>query len=207
MVKSAFYIATTGRPGPVLIDLPKNVQSGIAEVEFTDKIEVGGYKFPPEPDLAKISEAADLLAKAECPIILAGGGVIIANASDELTQMSDLLMAPVATTFMGKGAFPESHPLSLGSIGMHGNPAANRLMGEADVLLAVGTRFSDRATANLDTFASNAKKIHVDIDAAEIGKNIEVDVPIVGDAKISLKCCMLLLQRSCRRKASMDKAR
>ena len=106
--------------------------------------------------------------------------------------MSDLLMAPVATTFMGKGAFPEGHPLSVGCIGMHGNPAANRLIGEADVLLAVGTRFSDRATANLDTFAPNAKKIHIDIDAAEIGKNIEVDVPIVGDAKVSLKlllCC------------------
>ncbi len=186
-VKSAFYLATTGRPGPVLIDLPKNVQAGIAEVEFTDKIDVGGYKLVGEPDLAKISEAANLLAKAERPIILAGGGVIIAGASDELTQMSDLLMAPVATTFMGKGAFPECHPLSLGSIGMHGNPAANKLMGEADVLLAVGTRFSDRATANLDTFASNAKKIHIDIDAAEINKNIEVDVPIVADAKISLK--------------------
>lgn len=186
-VKSAFYLATTGRPGPVLIDLPKNVQAGIAEVEFTDKIDVGGYKLSSEPDLAKISEAASLLAKAERPIILAGGGVIIAGASDELTQMSDLLMAPVATTFMGKGAFPECHPLSLGSIGMHGNPAANKLMGEADVLLAVGTRFSDRATANLDTFASNAKKIHIDVDAAEINKNIEVDIPIVADAKVSLK--------------------
>jgi acetolactate synthase-1/2/3 large subunit len=186
-VKSAFYLATTGRPGPVLIDLPKNVQAGIADVEFTDKIDVGGYKLVGEPDLAKISEAANLLAKAEQPIILAGGGVIIAGASDELIQMSDLLMAPVATSFMGKGAFPETHPLSLGSIGMHGNPAANKLMGEADVLLAVGTRFSDRATANLDTFASNAKKIHIDIDAAEINKNIEVDVPIVGDAKVSLK--------------------
>ena len=186
-VKSAFYLATTGRPGPVLIDLPKNVQAGIAEVEFTGKIDVGGYKLPPQPDLAKISEAADLLAKAERPIILAGGGAITAGASDELTQMSDLLMAPVATTFMGKGAFPENHPLSLGSIGMHGNPAANKLMGEADVLLAVGTRFSDRATANLDTFASHAKKIHLDIDAAEINKNIEVDVPIVADAKVSMK--------------------
>ncbi|MBE3116549.1 biosynthetic-type acetolactate synthase large subunit [Candidatus Bathyarchaeota archaeon] len=187
IVNTAFHIATTGRPGPVLIDLPKNVQAGIAEVELTDKIDARGYKPVIDPDLAKISEAADLLAKAEKPIILAGGGVIISQASDELMQMSDLLMAPVATTFMGKGAFPEVHPMSVGSIGMHGNPAANRLMSEADVLLAVGTRFSDRATANLDTFASNAKKIHLDIDNAEIGKNIEVDVPIVGDAKVSLK--------------------
>jgi acetolactate synthase-1/2/3 large subunit len=186
-VNNAFYIATTGRPGPVLIDLPKNVQSRTAEVEFTNKIDIRGYKLPTDPDMAKISEASNLLAKAQCPIILAGGGVITAGASDELVKMSDLLMAPVATTFMGKGAFPENHPLSLGSIGMHGNPAANKLMGEADVLLAVGTRFSDRATANLDSFASNAKKIHIDIDNAEINKNIEVDVPIVADAKVSMK--------------------
>jgi acetolactate synthase-1/2/3 large subunit len=186
-VNNAFYIATTGRPGPVLIDLPKNVQAGIENVEFTNKIDVRGYKLPDEPNPTKISEAADLLAQAEFPIILAGGGVITSCASDEIVQMSDLLMAPVATTFMGKGAFPENHPLSLGSIGMHGNPAANKLMGEADVLLAVGTRFSDRATANLDSFAPNAKKIHIDIDNAEINKNIEVDVPIVADAKASLK--------------------
>jgi acetolactate synthase-1/2/3 large subunit len=189
MVNAAFYIASTGRPGPVLIDMPKNVQSDVAEVELgiIDKTEARGYKPALEPNLTKISEAADLLAESVEPLILAGGGVISANASDELVQMSDLLMAPVATTFMGKGAFPECHPLSVGCIGMHGNPAANRLIGEADVLLAVGTRFSDRATANLDTFAPNAKKIHIDIDAAEIGKNIEVDVPIVGDAKVSLK--------------------
>ena len=187
MVNNAFYLAANGRPGPVLIDLPKNVQAGVADVEFTNKINLRGYKLITEPNPARISEAADLLARAERPIILAGGGVIIAGASDEIVQMSDLLMAPVATTFMGKGAFPENHPLSLGSIGMHGNPAANRLMGEADVLLAVGTRFSDRATANLDSFAPNAKKIHIEIDNAEINKNIEVDLPIVADAKKSMK--------------------
>jgi acetolactate synthase-1/2/3 large subunit len=195
-VNNAFYIATTGRPGPVLIDLPKNVQAGTDNVEFTNKIDLRGYKLPSEPNPTKISEAADLLAQADCPIILAGGGVITSCASDEIVQMSDLLMAPVATTFMGKGAFPENHPLSLGSIGMHGNPAANKLMGEADVLLAVGTRFSDRATANLDSFAPNAKKIHIDIDNAEINKNIEVDVPIVADAKASLKMlCAAVTQK------------
>jgi acetolactate synthase-1/2/3 large subunit len=193
VVNTAFYIASTGRPGPVLIDLPKNVQAGTGEVEVTDRIEARGYKSMIEMDLTKISEAANMLTKAERPIILAGGGVIIANASDELMQMSDLLMAPVATTFMGKGSFPEGHPLSVGSIGMHGNPAANKLMGEADVLLAVGTRFSDRATANLDTFAPDAKKIHIDIDEAEIGKNVEVDIPIIGDAKTSLKLLLAAL--------------
>jgi acetolactate synthase I/II/III large subunit len=186
-VNNAFYIATTGRPGPVLIDLPKNVQAGIEDVEFTNKIDVRGYKLPSQPNPTKINEAADLLAQSEFPIILAGGGVITSGASDELVQMSDLLMAPVATTFMGKGSFPENNPLSLGSIGMHGNPAANKLMGEADVLLAVGTRFSDRATANLDSFAPNTKKIHIDIDNAEINKNIEIDIPIVADAKASMK--------------------
>jgi acetolactate synthase I/II/III large subunit len=202
VVNSAFYIATTGRPGPVLIDIPKNIQAETAEVEYTNKTDARGYHPITEPDLTSISQAADLLAKAERPIILAGGGVIISNASDVLMQMSDMLMAPVATTFMGKGAFPEVHPLSLGSIGMHGNPAANRLMGEADVLLAVGTRFSDRATANLNSFTPNAKKIHIDIDAAEIGKNIEVDVPVVGDAKISMQMLHAATQKKLLKKES-----
>jgi acetolactate synthase-1/2/3 large subunit len=166
---------------------------------MTDKISIGGYKLNIEPDPAKIGEASDLLAKAQTPVILCGGGVITSGASDEIVQMSDLLMAPVATTFMGKGAFPETHPLSLGSIGMHGNPAANRLLGEADVLLAIGTRFGDRATANLDTFASNAKIIHIEIDNAEINKNIEVDVPIVADAKVSLKMLLAATSKKLRK--------
>jgi acetolactate synthase-1/2/3 large subunit len=204
MVTNAFHIATTGRPGPVLIDLPKNVQAGVAEVEFTNKPNIRGYRLPQPPDPAKISQVAEILAKAERPLLLVGGGVISAEASDEIVQMSDLLMAPVATTFMGKGAFPENHPLSLGSIGMHGNPAANRLIGEADVLLAVGTRFSDRATANLDSFATDAKKIQIDVDAAEINKNIEVDLAIVADAKATLK--MLLTATSKKLKKGEGKA-
>jgi len=126
------------------------------------------------------------LAEAERPVIVAGGGVISGNAADELFTLAELLLTPVATTFMGKGAFPEIHSLSLGTIGMHGNPLANKMLLEADVMLAVGTRFSDRATGNIDTFAPEAKKIHIDIDAAEIGKNIDVDIPIVADAKKAL---------------------
>jgi acetolactate synthase I/II/III large subunit len=187
MVNNAFRLASTGRPGPVLIDLPKNIQAGTADIELTDRIDLRGYKLITEPSSNRVSKAADLLVKAERPIILAGGGAITSGASDEIVAMSDLLMAPVATTFMGKGAFPETHPLSLGSIGMHGNPAANRLLSEADLLLAIGTRFSDRATANLDTFAQNAKKIQIDIDNAEINKNVEVDLSIVADAKITMK--------------------
>ena len=200
-VNNAFYIATTGRPGPVLIDLPKERSSRNRRMSNSQiKLMYAATNYHPNQTQQKSAKPQIFLAKAERPIILAGGGVITSGASDELVQMSDLLMAPVATTFMGKGAFPENHPLSLGSIGMHGNPAANKLMGEADVLLAVGTRFSDRATANLDTFAPNAKKIHIDIDDAEINKNIEVDVPIVADAKISMKMLYAAVtQRSCRR--------
>jgi acetolactate synthase-1/2/3 large subunit len=186
-VKTAFYIATTGRPGPVLIDIPKNVQTETAEIDFSNGIQIRGYKPTSNPHPLQIRKAAELLAEAERPVILAGGGVITANASPELLQVAELLMAPVATTFMGKGSFPETHPLSLGSIGMHGNPVANKLLCEADVMLAVGTRFSDRATGNLDSFCAPTKKIHIDIDAAEIGKNIDVDIPIVADAEKALK--------------------
>jgi len=185
-VNNAFYIATTGRPGPVLIDFPKNIQAETGNVEWTDKIDIRGYKPTSNPHPLQIRKAAELLAEAERPVILAGGGVISGNAADELLTVSELLLAPVATTFMGKGAFPEIHPLSIGNIGMHGNPLANKLLLEADVMLAVGTRFSDRATGNTDTFCPEAKKIHVDIDAAEIGKNIDVDIPIVADAKKAL---------------------
>ena len=186
-VKNAFYIATTGRPGPVLIDIPKNLQTEIADMDFSDKIGIKGYKPRSKPHPLQIKKAVKLLIKAEKPVILSGGGVIISNATNELLKTAEVLIAPVATSFMGKGAFPENHPLSIGCIGMHGNPVANKLLCEADVVLAVGTRFSDRATGTLDTFCSSAKIIHIDIDAAEIGKNIEIDIPIVADAKKTLR--------------------
>jgi acetolactate synthase-1/2/3 large subunit len=186
-IKTAFHIATTGRPGPVLIDIPKNAQTEITEIDFSNGIQIRGYKPTANPHPLQIRKAAELLAEAEKPVILAGGGVITANASTELLQVAELLLAPVATSFMGKGCFPEIHPLSLGSIGMHGNPVANKLLCEADVLLAVGTRFSDRSTGKLDKFCAPSKKIHIDIDTAEIGKNVNVDIPIVADAQKALK--------------------
>ncbi len=186
VVSSAFYIATTGRPGPVLIDFPKNIQAEVADVEWKDGINMRSYNPTTDPHPLQIRKATELLVEAERPVILAGGGVISAGASDELLTIAELLLAPVATTFMGKGSFPEIHPLSLGTIGMHGNPLANKVLLEADVMLAVGTRFSDRATGNIDTFCPEAKKIHIDIDAAEIGKNIDVDIPIVASAKNAL---------------------
>jgi acetolactate synthase-1/2/3 large subunit len=186
-VQMTFHIATTGRPGPALIDLPKNTQTEIAEMDFPSKIQIRGYKPNVEPHPIQVKKAVKLLLKAERPIILAGGGTITSNASPELLQIAELLMAPVATTFMGKSCFPENHPLSIGNIGMHGTRIANKMILEADVILAIGTRFQDRSTGTLDTFCPDAKIIHIDIDAAEIGKNVDVDVPIVADAKVTLK--------------------
>ncbi|MEM3356862.1 MAG: biosynthetic-type acetolactate synthase large subunit [Candidatus Bathyarchaeia archaeon] len=186
-VRKAFHIATTGRPGPVLIDLPKNVQSDMAEMEFSDNIRIRGYRPVYDPHPLQVEKAADLLVKAEKPMILAGGGVTSSNAFQELLALAELLLAPVATTLMGKGCFPENHPLSLGHIGMHGTREANQLIQEADVLLALGTRFSDRSTGKLSSFCPEAKKIHIDIDPAEIGKNVDIDVPIVADAKKALR--------------------
>jgi acetolactate synthase-1/2/3 large subunit len=186
--KEAFYIAKSGRPGPVLIDVPLDVQKEKAEVESDEKLHLPGYKPKKEGHPLQIKKAAHMLLNSEKPMILAGGGVIIANACEELKNISEFLVAPVATSLMGKGSFPENHPLSLGMMGMHGRPAANYLVNECDVLLAVGLRFSDRTTAwRLDQFSKSAKIIHVDIDAAEIEKNVKVHVPIVGDAKIILK--------------------
>jgi len=200
-INSAFYIATTGRPGPILIDFPKNVQAETANITFNGKIDIPGYRPPSNPHPLQIRKAVETLIDAERPAILAGGGVITANAADELLTVAELLMAPVATTFMGKGSFPEIHPLSIGNIGMHGNPLANKLLLEADVLLTVGARFSDRSTGVLSTFCPEAKIIHVDVDAAEIGKNVEVDVPIVADAKKALAAIYERLIKHAKKKA------
>lgn len=185
-VKMAFQIASTGRPGPIVIDLPKDVQTEVADVDFPEKIEIRGYKPNVSPHPLQIEKATELLTKAERPFILAGGGVIISNASQHLQAIAELLLAPVATTFMGKGCFPENHPLSLGVIGMHGTLEANKSIFEADVILAAGMRFSDRSTGKLDEFCPSAKIVQIDIDPSEIGKNKEVDVPIVGDVNKTL---------------------
>jgi len=186
-VKTIFHIATTGRPGPALIDIPKNIQTRKAEMDFPDNVQIRGYKPNTEPHPIQVKRAVKLLLKAERPMILAGGGVILSNSSPELLQLAELLMMPVATTFMGKSCFPENHPLSMGNIGMHGTRLANKMILEADVLLAVGTRFQDRSTGTLDDFCPDATIIHIDIDAAEIGKNVDVNVPIVADAKPALR--------------------
>jgi len=169
-------------------------------MEFSGNLKVRGYKPQTEPHPIQVKKAVKLLLEAKRPIILAGGGVIISNASPELLELAELLMMPVATTLMGKGCFPENHPLSLGNVGMHGTCAANKLILEADVLLAVGTRFSDRTTGTLDEFCPDAKIIHIDVDAAEIGKNVEVNVPIVADAKETLRVIHQLLVHQLKQK-------
>ena len=195
-VKKAFYIATTGRPGPVVIDVPKDVQIGEAEMEFPDMVEIRGYLPEVKPDPLKIKRAKELLLNAERPIILAGGGVLISGATRELVALAELLQTPVATTLMGKGAIPENHPLSLGPIGMHGRPAANKLVIEADLILAVGMRFSDRTVGRFEDFGVDAKLIHVDIDQSELEKNVEVDLTIVGDAKAVLSMLLEEVMKS-----------
>ena len=187
VIHNAFYIANTGRKGVVLIDLPKDVLATKAEVDLHPKETFAGYKPNIKPNQVQIKKAVEALVNAERPLILAGGGVISADAAEELRHLAEFLGAPVVTTLMGKGAIPEGHPFSLGMAGMHGRIYANRAINECDALLAVGTRFSDRLTGwQLDQFAPDATLIHVDIDAAEINKNVQVDIPIVGDVKLAL---------------------
>ena len=182
-IREAFHIASTGRPGPVLIDLPKDVTMADIEFEYPPKIDLIGYKPKLSGHPKQIKRAAELIMKSERPIILAGGGVILSNASEELVKLAETIPAFVVTTLMGKGAMPENHPLCLGFIGMHGSKYANYAIMESDLVIAVGCRFSDRTTGRVSSFAPYAKIIHIDVDPAEIGKNVRVDVPIVGDAK------------------------
>ncbi|MEC7372874.1 MAG: biosynthetic-type acetolactate synthase large subunit [Thermoproteota archaeon] len=187
MVKQGFYIAETGRPGPVLLDIPKDVQQNEANIPFPDEVRVPGYHPWTDPDMQNTGRAVELLLSAQKPIILAGGGVIISSAFAELQSIAELLMIPVVTTFKGKGAFPEDHPLSLGPIGLHGHAEANKLMTEADCVLAIGTRFSDRSVGTFEEFEKNLKIIHMDVDPAEIGKNQTTSVAVVGDVRTSLR--------------------
>jgi len=193
VVKKGFYIAETGRPGAVLIDIPKDVQQNEAEMNFPDEVRIRGYHPWADADVSEIDRAIDLLLSAQRPIILAGGGVIISTAFSELQSLAEMLMIPVVTTFKGKGAFPENHALSLGPIGMHGHAEANKLMVEADCVLAIGTRFSDRSVGTFEEFEKNLKIIHMDVDPAEIGKNQTTHVAVVGDVKASLRIMVKLL--------------
>ena len=205
MVKKAFYVAETGRPGPVLLDIPKDVQQNESEMTFPDVIKMRGYHPWTDPDIANVERSIEMLLSSEKPIILAGGGVIISSAFAELQAIAEMLMIPVVTTFKGKGSFPENHALSLGPIGMHGHAEANKLMTEADCVLAIGTRFSDRSVGTFEEFEKRLKIIHMDVDPAEIGKNQTAQVAVLGDVKASLRIMIKMLQQKAFKKSDDNK--
>ncbi|MCL7475133.1 MAG: acetolactate synthase large subunit [Methanosarcinales archaeon] len=187
IIKEAFHIASTGRPGPVLIDIPKDITTDELDFEYPESVELRGYKPTKTGHKKQIKRAAEVISKAKQPVLYVGGGIIASEASKELLELAQTIKAPVTTTLMGKGAFPDNNPLCVGMPGMHGTKYANYAIQESDVLIAVGVRFDDRVTGKIDSFAPNAQIVHIDIDPAEISKNVRVDIPIVGNAKSVLK--------------------
>ncbi len=187
VIKEAFYIANSGRPGPVLIDIPKDVFTEVAEFNYSEEINLPGYSPTLKPNSRQVRRAVELIENAERPVILAGHGVIISRAYDELLELAEKAQIPVVTTLLGVSGFPTNHVLSVGWPGMHGMAYASLALEESDLLIALGMRFDDRITGDTRTFATKSNKIHVDVDPSEIGKNIPVDVPIVGDVKYVLQ--------------------
>ncbi len=187
VIKEAFHIASTGRPGPVVIDIAVDAQTNKFKFKYPDRVDLPGYRPTLKGHPRQIKAAARMISLAKKPVIYAGGGIISSGAHKELLEFAEKCNIPVTTTMMGLGAFPDSHPLALHMLGMHGTAYANYAVQECDLLIAVGARFDDRVTGHLSTFAPKAKHIHIDIDPAEIGKNVRIDVPIVGDAKHTLK--------------------
>ncbi|MBD5097319.1 MAG: biosynthetic-type acetolactate synthase large subunit [Lachnospiraceae bacterium] len=186
IIKKAFYIARTGKPGVVVVDLPKDIQREYGSDEYPTNIEIRGYKPNNSVHIGQIKKAMELLNHAQRPVFLIGGGVNISHANVEMLKLAEITGVPVITTIMGKGAIPTTHDLYVGNIGIHGSYAANTAISKCDVLFSIGTRFNDRITGKLDKFAQDAVIIHVDIDAASISRNIVVDVPIVADAKMAI---------------------
>ena len=186
-IKEAFYIATTGNQGPVLIDLPKDILNAETKFEYPHSVNMRSYKPTVEGHIRQIKRMADEIVRSKRPLIYAGGGVILSNASEELVVLSKTTQTPVTTTLMGLGCFPSDSKLSLGMCGMHGTFRSNMAITETDLLIAIGARFDDRVTGKLDEFSVNSRKIHIDIDPTSIGKNVRVDLPVVGDIKNVLK--------------------
>ena len=193
-LKEAFYVARSGRPGPVLVDLPKDIMVNSTEFKYPDKVFVRGYQPTYEGHPGQIQRAVKLILKSKKPLLYAGGGIISSNASKELGLLAERLSIPVTMTLMGLGGFPGNHPLSLGMLGMHGTYRANMAVQECDLLLAIGARFDDRVTGMIEAFAPHATIIHIDIDPTSISKNVRVDLPIVGDCKRVLSKILSLLE-------------
>ncbi|BAF58711.1 MAG: biosynthetic-type acetolactate synthase large subunit [Pelotomaculum sp.] len=195
VVKKAFHIASTGRPGPVLIDLPKDVAQARIKFKYPKSVDLPGYKPTYKGHPAMVRQAARIIMESERPVIYAGGGVRISGAAPELLELSETISAPVTHTLMGLGCFPGDHPLFLGMLGLHGTRYANQAVTECDCLIAVGARFDDRVVARISGFAPGARIIHIDIDPAEIGKNVRTHLPIVGDVKTVLRALLPCLQK------------
>jgi len=193
-IAEAFHIASTGRPGPVLVDIAKDALQAMTDFKYPTSVNLAGYKPKSVPDNQSILDAAALITQSSKPVFYVGGGVIKANASRELLELAQLLGAPVVTTLMARGAFPDSHPLNLGMPGMHGTVAAVTALQKADLLITLGARFDDRVTGKLSTFAVNAKVIHADVDPAEIGKNRFADVAVLGDLKNTISALIPALK-------------
>ena len=187
IIKMAFHIARTGKPGPVLIDIPKDIQTASGPAEYPEHVDIRGYKINNSVHIGQLKRAYKLLRNAKKPLILAGGGVNISRANENLKKFAEKEDIPVVTTIMGKGAIPTKHALYIGNCGMHGKYSANKAVSECDVLFSIGTRFNDRITGDLNEFAPKAKIIHIDIDTASISRNVVVDVPIVADANMALE--------------------
>ena len=194
VIKQAFHIASTGRPGPVLIDLPRDVAEATIKFQYPRSVSMRGFRPVLRGHPAKISQAAKLIAESKRPVIYAGGGILNSKASGELRELAELINAPVTNTFMGLSSFPGEHPLFLGMLGLHGTRYANLAVTNCDLLIALGARFDDRVTGKIAAFAPRAKIIHVDIDPAEIGKNVLINIPIVGDVKNVLQSLLSQLE-------------
>ncbi|MGZ4904896.1 MAG: biosynthetic-type acetolactate synthase large subunit [Halobacteriota archaeon] len=203
-IKEAFYIASTGRPGPVLVDIPKDAQTGIVRFEYPKRVQLPGYQPTYEGHPRQIKRAGKAIAEAHRPVIYVGGGAKLSGATEEVRTLAETVMAPVVMTLMGMGTLPADHPLSLGMLGMHGTKYANYAVTESDLVIAIGARFDDRVTGKIASFAPNAKIVQIDIDPAEIGKNVRVDIPIVGDVKRVLHTLIPLVTAT-RTKAWIDK--
>ncbi len=187
IIKEAFYIATTGRPGPVLVDIPKDIFTGTTVFNYPDKVSIPSYQPTYKGHPGQVKKALDFILKSKRPVVYAGGGVLLSDASKELTKFSEKLGLPTTTTLMGLGGFPGTHPLHMGMLGMHGTYAANMAVTDTDCLIAIGSRFDDRVTGKIAEFAPYAGVVHIDIDPTSISKNVKVDIPIVGDVKKVLK--------------------
>ncbi len=186
IIKEAFFIAANGKPGPVVVDLPKDIQVTMGSDEYPAEVNIRSYKPNTNVHVGQLKKAVEVLKHAKKPVFLAGGGVNISRANKLMCEVAETAKVPVVTTIMGKGAIPTDHPLFLGNIGIHGSYAANTAISECDVLFSIGTRFNDRITGKIDEFAKNATIVHIDIDPASISKNVAVDIPIVADAKKAL---------------------